>query len=240
MLESLRWHKKRGFRKSFLTISLSQVVGSSGGLVAGVLSLTGGILTFFTAGAAVPILATGLGLGVASGLTGGGAALSKHIIKSQQMNKCKRAIEADCVSTDELAQEVKSVRKKLNAQITLDAGKLGYKIHNLVNSSLDLAQLSRGATAPGEAMIATLGNAAAVFGKNFGDDVGKFLAKIGGRALAGSVTVAVAGVTIALDLYSLTTGVTKLVRDEGSKAAKQVRAIADQLEEELDSNVFIT
>ena len=89
-------------------------------------------------------------------------------------------------------------------------------------------------------MIATLGNAARVFGKKFGDDVGKFLTKTGGRVLAGSVTVAVAGVTIALDLYSLTTGVIKLVRAEGSKAAKQIRAIADQLEQELDSNVFIT
>ena len=216
-------------------VSLSQVVGSSGGLVAGVLSLTGGILTIFTAGAAVPILATGLGLGVASGLTGGGATLSKHIIKSQQMTKCKRAIEADCVSTEELAQEIKSVRNMLNAQITLDAGKLGCKIINLVTTSLDLAQLSRGATLPGETMIATLGNAATAFGKSFGDDVGKFLAKIGGRALAGSMTVAVAGVTIALDLYSLTTEVTKLVRAEGSKAAKQIRAIADQLKEELDS-----
>ena len=223
-----------------MTVSLSQVVGSSGGLVAGVLSLTGGILTFFTAGAAVPILATGLGLGVASGITGGGASLSKHIIKSQQMSKCNRATEADRVSTEELAEEfnifLTDIRKILNAQITLDAGKIGYKI---TKTSLDLAQLSRGATAPGEAMIATLGNAARVFGKSFGDDVGKVLAKVGGRTLAGSMTVAVAGLTIALDLYSLTTEVTKLVKDEGSKAAKIFRVIADQLEEELNSNVHI-
>ena len=63
-------------------------------MAAGALSLAGGLLTLSTAGAALPVLAAGLGLGVASGLTGGGAALAKHILKSDQMSRCRRAIEA--------------------------------------------------------------------------------------------------------------------------------------------------
>ena len=212
---------------------MSQVVGSSGGFSAGVLTLAGGVLTLTTAGAALPVLAAGLGLGVASGLTGGGATLSKHIIKSQQMSKCQRAIEDDSKSTEDLAREVKSVRSNLKTRIKLDVGSLGVKVGNLVHSSQGLVQLSRGA-APGESFVVGAGTLASVFGKNFSDDVAKLLAGTGGRVIAGSVTVGVAGVTMAWDLYSLTNGIIKLVRGEGSQASRQIRSIANQLELELD------
>ena len=210
------------------------MVGSSGCLSAGVLTLTGGILTLFTAGAAFPVLAAGVGLGVASGLTGGGAALSKHILKSQQMKKCQRVIEADSKSTENLALEVESVRRNLETRIKLDVGGLGFKICNLVHSSQGLVQLSQGAV-PGQSLVAGAGSVASIFGKNFSDDVAKLLVGTGGRVVAGSVTVVVAGVTMAWDLYSLTTGVIKLVSGEGAQAAKQIRNIAEQLELELDT-----
>ena len=210
------------------------MVGSSGCLSAGVLTLTGGILTLTTAGAALPVLAAGVGLGVASGLTGGGATLSKHILKSQQMKKCQRAIEADSESTENLALEVESVRRNLKTRIKLDVGSLGVKIGNLVHSSQGLMHLSQGG-APGQSLVAGAGSVASIFGKNFSDEVAKLLVGTGGRVVAGSVTVVVAGVTIAWDLYSLATGVIKLVRGEGSQAARQIRNIAQQLELELDT-----
>ena len=40
---------------------------------------------------------------------------------------------------------------------------------------------------------------------------------------------------MAWDLYSLTTGIIKLVRGEGSKASRQIRDIANKLELEVDS-----
>ena len=212
---------------------MSQVVGSSGGFSAGVLTLAGGVLTLTTAGAALPVLAAGVGLGVASGLTGGGATLSKHIIKSRQMSKCQRAIEDDSKSTEDLAREVKSVRNNLKTRIKLDVGGLSVKVGNLVHSSQGLVQLSRGA-APGQSFVVGAGTLASVFGKNFSDDVAKLLAGTGGRVIAGSVTVGVAGLTMAWDLYSLTTGIIKLVRGEGSQASRQIRSIANQLELELD------
>ena len=71
-------------------------------------------------------------------------------------------------------------------------------------------------------MLAGLGTVASMFGKNFSDDVSKVLAVTGGRVLVGSVRAVVAGVTLVWDLYSLATGVTKLVRGGGSQVMMMI------------------
>ena len=43
------------------------MVGSSGGILAGGLTIAGGVMTVMTAGAAAPVLVAGAGLGLASG-----------------------------------------------------------------------------------------------------------------------------------------------------------------------------
>jgi hypothetical protein len=44
-----------------------KVVGSSGGILAGTLTIAGGVMTVMTAGLAAPVLVAGAGLGLASG-----------------------------------------------------------------------------------------------------------------------------------------------------------------------------
>ena len=50
--------KKTGF---------ARIVGSSGGIIAGSLTIAGGVMTVMTAGAAAPVLVAGAGIGLASG-----------------------------------------------------------------------------------------------------------------------------------------------------------------------------
>ena len=49
---------------------IARLVGSGGGVLAGGLTVAGGVMTVLTAGAAMPVLAAGAGLGLASGITG--------------------------------------------------------------------------------------------------------------------------------------------------------------------------
>ena len=62
---------------------IAKVVGSGGGAVGGGLTLVGGLLTIMSAGAALPVLLVGTGIGLASGVAGGAAAITEKIIKVQ-------------------------------------------------------------------------------------------------------------------------------------------------------------
>ena len=90
---------------------VAKVVGSSGGVLAGGLTIIGGVMTVLTAGAALPVLVAGAGLGLASGITGGAAAITKKILSSKQMSKVQVAIEVDSAATSELVSELENVKK---------------------------------------------------------------------------------------------------------------------------------
>ena len=64
---------------------IAKVVGSGGGAVGGGLTLVGGLLTIMSAGAALPVLLVGTGIGLASGVTGGAAAIAEKIIKASTL-----------------------------------------------------------------------------------------------------------------------------------------------------------
>ena len=112
--------QKRCLLKIIFLQNISQVVGSGGGVLAGGLTVAGGVMTVMTAGAALPVLvavrptilnrkvhalqkncpkspetAQGASLGLASGITGGAAAITKKVLNSQQMKKVEVAIEVN-------------------------------------------------------------------------------------------------------------------------------------------------
>ena len=99
---------------------VAKVVGSSGGILAGGLTIVGGVMTVLTAGPALPVLVAGAGLGLASGITGGAAAITKKIMSSKQMSKVKVAIEVDSAATSELFSELETVKK--DERVTKVAG----------------------------------------------------------------------------------------------------------------------
>ncbi len=79
---------------------VAKVIGSGGGAVGGAITVVGGALTVFaTAGAtAVPLLLAGASIGLASGVTGGAAAIAEKVIKSKQMAEAQEAIRRDRVN----------------------------------------------------------------------------------------------------------------------------------------------
>ena len=92
--------------------------------MAGGLTLIGGALTIASAGAALPILLAGTGLGLASGVGGGAAAVTEKVIKSQQMKAAKSAIEEDALATTHLENKA----RYLHAQTLQHSGTLFLEI----------------------------------------------------------------------------------------------------------------
>lgn len=103
--------------------AMVKAFGSGTGIVAGSLTLAGGILTILSAGAALPVLLAGTGMGLAAGVAGGTAAVTEKIIKSRQMTVAKHALEADHAATFVLEGHMALLRrnKRLVSQVARHA-----------------------------------------------------------------------------------------------------------------------
>merc|ERR1712013_369731 len=123
---------------------VAKVVGSGGGVLAGGLTVVGGVMTVLTAGAALPVLVAGAGLGLASGIAGGAAAITKKILESKQMSKVKVAIEVDSAATSELVSEIDIVKN--DTRVTKVAGMV-FTVGGLASGTKGLLDAVRGATA---------------------------------------------------------------------------------------------
>eukprot|EP00092_Neocalanus_flemingeri_P085687 GFUD01107867.1.p1 GENE.GFUD01107867.1~~GFUD01107867.1.p1 ORF type:complete len:234 (-),score=74.02 GFUD01107867.1:81-782(-) len=208
---------------------VARVVGSGGGVLAGGLTLVGGIMTVLTAGAALPVLVAGAGLGLASGVTGGAAAITKKISSSKQMSKVKVAIEVDSAATNELVSELETLKK--DTRVTKVAG-LVFTVGGLASGTKGLLDVVRGAT-PGQTIVAGLETIGSIFGENVNKEIVKLVARTGGQVLSGTVTSVFGGVTMLWDMYQLRSGVKRLAQG-GEEGAKQIRDISNQLEEGLN------
>ena len=185
-------------------------------------------MTVLTAGAALPVLAAGAGLGLASGLTGASAALSKKILSSKQMTKVQLAIEVDSEATKELLFEVETVKEDTRVR---KVASVVFTVGSLASSTKGLMDIVRGAT-PGNTILAGLESIGQIFGENINKEIVKLLARTSGQVLSGTVTSVFGGVTMLWDMYQLKTGVTQIV-EGGEEAAEQIRDIATQLEQGL-------
>jgi len=209
---------------------LAKIVGSGGGILAGGLTLAGGVMTILTAGAAAPVLIAGASLGLASGITGASASITKKILASQQMKKVEVAIEVDSAATSQLVTEVDTMKNDSKFQKV--TGTI-LSVGGLASSTKGLMDLVKGAT-PGQTIIAGLETVGSVFGENFNKEIAKLVAQGAGRALSGTVTSVFGGVTMLWDMYQLRSGIRQMVEGPDSKeAVTQIREIARQLEEGL-------
>jgi len=208
---------------------VAKVVGSGGGVLAGGLTVVGGVMTLLTAGAALPVLVAGAGLGLASGITGGAAAITKKIMSSKQMAKVKVAIEVDSAATSELVSELETVKK--DDRVTKVAG-LVFTVGGIASGTKGLLDVVRGAT-PGQTIVAGLETLGSIFGENVNKEIVKLLARTSGQVLSGTVTSVFGGVTMLWDMYQLKNGVQQLA-GAGEEGAIQIREIANQLEEGLN------
>ena len=207
---------------------IAKVVSSSGGVLAGGLTIAGGVMTVMTAGAALPVLAAGAGLGLASGLTGASAALSKKILSSKQMSRVHTAIEVDASATQELVSEVETLKQDTRVN---KVANVVFTVGGLASSTKGLLDIIRGAT-PGQTILAGIEAVGQIFGENVNKEIVKLLARTSGQVLSGTVTSVFGGVTMLWDMYQLKTGIQHIV-EGGEEAADQIRDIAAQLEQGL-------
>eukprot|EP00092_Neocalanus_flemingeri_P033973 GFUD01036941.1.p1 GENE.GFUD01036941.1~~GFUD01036941.1.p1 ORF type:complete len:610 (+),score=186.62 GFUD01036941.1:76-1905(+) len=208
--------------------SMAQVVGAGGGVLASGLTIMGGVLTVFTAGAAVPVLVAGAGLGLASGLAGGTAAITKKILSSKQMVQVDVAIEVDSAATSELASEMDNAK---NIVKVAKAAGVVFSVGGVASSTKGLLDIVRGVD-PGQTILASIETMGSLLGENVNKEMGKMLVQASSSVLAGTVTSMFGGVTMLWDMYQLRAGITRLA-EGGEEGAKQIRDIAYQLEEGL-------
>jgi hypothetical protein len=209
---------------------IARAIGSGTGIVAGGLTIIGGALTIATGGlAAVPILIAGTGVGIAAGVTGGAAAITEKIIKSRQMKAARLALEADKDATAQLEQQMTQlsknggVMKKVAKDLVMSGGQL-------TNKSFKLAGLL---TASSSGLFRKgIEASAGIIGDDVAREVSKIFLMASGRIVSGSITVVLGGVTMAYDIYKLTTQVEEFAK-LGSDGATDLRTIAFKLEEVL-------
>lgn len=209
---------------------VAKVVGSSGGIMAGGLTLVGGVLTVLSAGTAVPVLLAGAGIGLASGVTGGAATITNKILSSRQMKEVEIAMEVDAAATKELEDGVDKVRNDER----LTATNLMMTVGGLATSTKGIMDMVRGA-APGQTVMAGMEVIGKVLGEDVNKEIGKLLLHTSGRVISGTVTGVFGGVTMLWDMYQLKKGVRDLA-GQGREGEQQIRNIADQLEAGLNGH----
>ena len=206
----------------------AKAIGSGSGALAGGLTLVGGILTIASAGAALPVLLAGTGLGIASGVGGGAAAVTEKIIKSRQMDAARKALEADKLATTHLETQLEKVRKdKVAKKVAKDALIAG---GGAAYDSLKIFHLVAGST--GSSLKAGIEATAQLFGEDLGKEVSKVLLRTSGKVFSGSVTVVFGGITMAWDIYKLSNEIEELIK-LGAEGANDIRTLAKELEKAL-------
>jgi len=207
---------------------MARVLGSSGGILAGSLTIAGGVMTVMTAGAAAPVLFAGAGIGLASGITGGAATLTNKILSSKQMKEVEIALEVDAAATSELNVEVDRVKEDSRL---LKVTSVALTVGGLASSTKGFLDLVRG-SAPGSTITTGLEVVGQIFGEDVNKEITKILLSSGSRVISGAVTSVFGGVTLLWDVYQLRGGVKDLAAG-GQEGARQLRDISEQLEAAL-------
>jgi len=206
-------------------LDVAQVVGSGGSVLAGGLTVVGGVMTICSSGPAVPVLLAGAGVGVAVGFAGGAASLVQTVLSSKQMKDVEVAIEVDSAATRELEIDLKIIQRE---PFLKKATLLLFKIGGVANGAKGFVSLARGVTQE-QTLVATIERVAPLLGENMNLQLSKVLLKSGGRLLSGSIASLLGGVTMIWDMYQLNLGIKKLALG-GEEGVKQIRLAAEQLE----------
>jgi len=209
--------------------NMAQVVGAGGGILAGGLTVVGGVMTILTAGVAIPVLVAGAGLGLASGITGGAAVITKKVMSSKQMAQVEVAIEVDAAATSELSLYMENAKKLV--KMTRAAGMV-LTVGGVASSTKGLLDIVRGVN-PGQTILSSMGTMGSLVGENVNKEIGRMLVQVSSSVMAGTVTSVFGGVTMLWDMYQLRSGVRRLAQG-GEEGANQIRDIANQLEEGLN------
>lgn len=217
--------------KVFVQTEKAKMVGSGGGIAAGILSVVGGALTIASSGAATPVLVTGIVSGLASGATTGASAIAQKVICSEQYKEAKKALEKDVWATSTLRDRIASLQTKRTVVMQLMNVASGTTGYSVANSSIDLARFAAGAGGPTfQKMVGDAGmfqKMASTLGE---DGLAKLAAIASTKTFAGCMAILAGGIGIAFDVYQLSKGIMALAK---VGASDKIREEADKLEKEM-------
>lgn len=237
----------------------AHAAGTSASIVAGLLTIGGGVATFMTAGAAMPLLTLGMVFGTAGAATNLSAGLIEASSNSKTLQRAEKALKETigCINTVNETiqkwQDGKEIGRLLCIySIALHTLKKTNPVINLlrrvISHSYAFAKeyLARayafgtkmtGAKLAAHAAAGTSDDvvgALAKTGAQSADDVVGTGVKAGANAskIAGKVIIGISTVFLVFDTIDLYFTIKKLIEDKGSEAAKELRIIADQFDKE--------
>ena len=223
------------------TCQKAQVGGTSAAILGGILTICGGIATISSAGAATPLMLTGIGFG----LSGAGTKIVASFIEAaMNSNEIKKAEE----EWKETINDIKNMENKLQ-ELLKKSGKRWPSADRFLDLVRRLAfnsvvaffalkaeqaagQVSVQATANvgGKAVPKAGGQELARAGLNTVDDVAGAGAKTSSKAL-GKMIIGVSAVFLVLDAIERGFTIRDLVSKKGADAAKFLRAKAEELDQ---------
>ncbi|XP_061494997.1 apolipoprotein L2-like [Rhineura floridana] len=240
--------------KTHKDCTIASITAGSTSAVSGVLNILGIALTPFTAGTSLILMATGLGLGLASGATSVSASVSERIIHSKDkkkaqelMNECEESLRM-VLSLEQIGFNCKlpphSEATGKTVQMTHTAVISGCHVANHIPKMIDqvagiathVEALECAKANPALKALAKQATAArsvardAIKGIDQVDDAfkGTALAMSKGARVAGA---ALSGVFLAVDAYCIAKDATDLSKGAKTEKAAEIRAKADKLEE---------
>ena len=219
--------------------NLAHISGTSAGILGGLLTISGGIATLMTAGAASPLLFAGVSFGLVGAGTNIAAKIIEYLINLNEIKKANRDMK---VALDSIA-EVKDILQDLSekgetsrlSSIMILAVKSANPIWKLLTAFLSEAAQGVGeagaeaaSKAGAQAMGEGLKGAAKASGQ-VADDAVQAGVKLTGQ-LAGKLIISVSALMLVWDTIDLSFTISDLVKNKKSDAAKELRKKADELE----------
>lgn len=235
------------------TANKGHAAGTSIGIVGGLLTLGGGIATIMAAGAAMPLLMLGMGVGFA----GAGINVAASYIEAAMNSTSIQKAEKDWIETLKYINDVKTTVQKLQSQgaamrlfkcqaerhLEMEQFSRRFTSSFVIGCAHGIDKVAQGVAKAAAQAIDDVAQTAAKIGAQTADDVAQAVAKVAAQAtddvgqaganvgkFAGGVIIGVSAVFLVWDVYDLGFTIRDLLKKKGSDAAKALRAKAAQLE----------
>ena len=226
-------------------VDIANLSGSVGGAVGGILTVVGLALIPFTFGASIALTATGIGLGVAGGVTSGGAVITDITVNCKSRKDFDNLIAIDCEATAQMQSRLSALQDVAARFTTWTSNIPGCAVPDEVMHFLRIAKALVGVglginSGIKNVVMASKIVGAAVESATEGVSLGKTggvgakAASAGVRTVSGAA-VGLAAVGLAVDVAMIGYLSHRIHTGSKSSRAAEIRRISRTLQQELDT-----
>ena len=237
-------------------VNIAKVTGTSTAVAGGLITVFGGILSIFTAGAASPLIGVGVATAVGGGATAGGAEIAEVVISKNKMEDAQKILDEDKQTLEDI-DECYSNLVRTAEKISASNPKHGTKEHVLCFLLLGSKLKGRGKSNKGSGvemhftlaagLLIGMGAILTSVSKEFGRLIARVATRIGrvlgegvargasniARAVLRGAAAVATGVFLAFDIYELVKVSQDIHNGSKSQAAETLREIARKFEGQL-------